>query len=426
VREASGPWLHALQWVVFHLGVIISVPVIVGNALGLDARGIAGLGQLCFFLTGAASLIQLKGGHGVLLVEGPAAPWWAAYVLLAGVAAGTGRSLPQLRTDIEGAMMVTGILLALLGAARIISRWRSFFTPRVTGVLLTILGLQLGGVGVRGMVGEGAGLFAIGLAVLMVVVYLTLKGRGMLKQGAVVLGVAFGWLLSLAAGAAPPPSLEGAGLLSLPSPFPWGWPTFNAGTLVALGLLGVLLVPNVVGSMAAWEAATGEALPAGRYDRALAVSGGANFLSGLMGGVGTIPFAISAGLVSVTGNTEKRPFILACVLFIAMGLFPPLGRIIGGIPLPVAAAVLLVSGSSLVVIGLKDLLKEEGGLRGTFIIGLSLLSGVGVMLLPASYWVGVPSWASGALSNAVIVGTLACLLLEHVILRDKGERNRTT
>lgn len=421
MRQETGLWLYALQWVVFHLGVIISVPVVMGAALDLDADGMGRLSQLTFFLTGLASLWQVKRGHKVLLVEGPAAPWWVAYVLLAGVASGTGKSLLQVRTDIGGAMLVAGTLLALLGWIGAISRWRSLFTPRITGVLLTILGLQLGGVGVRGVVSGGAKLFGIGLLVLVLVVYLTLNGRGMLKQGAIVAGVALGWLISLVAGAASLPSLQGVGLLSLPTLFPWGLPTFDPGTFLALSLLGILLVPNVVGSIAAWEAAAGDPLPAEKYDKGLTGSGLANIMSGILGTSGTIPFAISAGLVSITGNKSAYPFILACLLFIAMGLFPPLGKLIGSIPQPVAAAVLLVSGSSLVVIGIKDMLRESIALRETFIIGLSLLVGVGVMLLPLSYWAKVPAWAAGTLSNGVIVGTLTSILLEHVILKQKRQ-----
>lgn len=100
-----------------------------------------------------------------------------------------------------------------------------------------------------------------------------------------------------------------------------------------------------------------------------------------------------------------------------MGLFPPLGALAGSVPQPVAAAVLLVSGCSLAMIGLRDMVREEITLRENFIIGLSLLSGIGVMLLPHSQWEQIPGWAAGILSNGVIVGTLGSILLEHVVLR---------
>ncbi|MCG0277182.1 MAG: purine/pyrimidine permease [Thermanaeromonas sp.] len=425
MQDRSDWWLCALQWVVFHLGVIISVPVIVGSALGMNTLEIARLSQMAFFLTGLSSLLQVKFGHGVLLMEGPAAPWWAAYVLLAGVAVGTGKHLASVRTDIEGAMIAVGVVLAIMGWAGVITKWRSLFTPRITGVLLTVLGLQIGGVGVKGIASGGIRLFIVALLVLVLVVYLTLNGKGMLKQGAIIVGVALGWLLSLVVGAAPLPEVRGMGLISLPCLFPWGKPTFDPGTLLSLILLGIMLVPNVIGSISAWEAATGDKVPARRYDRGLLASGVANIMSGLGGGVGTIPFAISAALVSVTGDKRSRPFIFACIMFMALGLLPPLGRIVGSIPQPVAAAVLLVSGSSLVVIGIKDMLREEVSLRETFIIGLSLLTGIGVMLLPPGYWVRVPSWAAGALSNGVIVGTLASMLLEHVVLKRKRQEKLT-
>jgi xanthine/uracil permease len=415
LKEKGIVVLYALQWIVYHIGVIISAPIVVGNALGLNPAEIGKLSQLTFFLTGIASLMQIRFGHGGLLIEGPAAPWWAACVILAGIAKEMGRPLASVRTDIEGAMIVTGLTLAVLGSIGLIKWARSFFTNRVTGILLMLLGLQIGGVGIKGLAGGGLKLFIIGLLVLLMVIYLTLHGRGLLKNSAIILSVAFGWLLSFLAGEVVMPG--GSAWFSLPPLFLWGPPSFEIGSVVSFLLLGLLLIPNVVGSIAALEAATGERLPLKKYDRGLAVSGTANFLVGVFGGIGTIPFAISAGLISFSGNKSPKPFILSCVIFIAMGLFPPLGALAGSVPQPVAAAVLLVSGCSLAIIGLRDMVREEITLRENFIIGLSLLSGIGVMLLPHSQWEQIPGWAAGILSNGVIVGVLGSILLEHVVLR---------
>lgn len=407
--------LDALQWIVYHIGVVISAPVVVGNALGMDAAEIGKLSQLTFFLTGVASLLQIWLGHGGLLIEGPAAPWWAAIVILAGIASAMGRPLTLVRTDVEGALIIAGLAMAVLGSIGFIRWARALFTCRVTGILLMLLGLQIGGVGIKGLAAGGVKLFIIGLLVLMMVIYLNLNGRGLLKSSAFILSVVCGWLLAFLAGEVKWPGISR--WFSLPTLLPWGPPTLETGSVASFTLLGLLLVPNVVGSIAALEAAINERLPIKKYDRGLAASGAANFLAGIFGGIGTIPFAISAGLISLTGNKSRQPFILACVIFIAMGLFPPLGALAGSVPQPVAAAVLLVSGCSLAMIGLRDVMREEIVLRENFIVGLGLLSGIGVMLLPHSQWEQVPGWLAAILSNGVIVGTLASILLEHVILR---------
>ncbi|WP_258360128.1 uracil-xanthine permease family protein [Moorella sulfitireducens] len=417
MKEQGIVTLDALQWIVYHIGVIISAPVVVGSALGMDAAEIGKLSQLTFFLTGVASLLQIWLGHGGLLIEGPAAPWWAAIVILAGIAREMGRPLTVVRTDMEGALVVAGLALAVLGTIGLIKWARTFFTCRVTGILLMLLGLQIGGVGIKGLAAGGLKLFVIGILVLLMVIYLNMNGRGLIKNSAFILSVVCGWLLSFLAGEVNWPGIDA--WFSLPSLLSWGPPTFETGSIVSFLLLGLLLVPNVVGSIAALEAATGERLPIKKYDRGLAASGISNILAGIFGGIGTIPFAISAGLVSFTGNKSPKPFVLACAIFIAMGLFPPLGALAGSVPQPVAAAVLLVSGCSLAMIGLRDVMREEIALRENFIVGLGFLSGIGVMLLPHSQWEQVPGWAAAILSNGVIVGALTSILMEHVILRRK-------
>lgn len=56
MKEKGIVVLYALQWIVYHIGVIISAPIVVGNALGLNPAEIGKLSQLTFFLTGIASL----------------------------------------------------------------------------------------------------------------------------------------------------------------------------------------------------------------------------------------------------------------------------------------------------------------------------------------------------------------------------------
>jgi xanthine/uracil permease len=177
---------------------------------------------------------------------------------------------------------------------------------------------------------------------------------------------------------------------------------------------------------------TGIETPERLYDRGLATSGIACALSGITGGIGTAPFAISAGLVSVTreeskrgflmgaGREEsKRGFLMGAGLFILMGVIPPLGQFFGSIPVPIASAVLLVSVSSLAVIGLQTAIREPLDGRGSLVVGLGLLVGSGMMFVPGSVLAGAPYWLSSVLSNGVITGTIVAIVLEQTILRKK-------
>lgn len=411
--------IYALQWVVYHLGVVISVSLMVGSALGLDAHGVQLLLQTCFVITGLASLLQVFWGHGTLIIEGPVATWGAAYIILAQIALKTEQPLALLRTNIEGAMIVAGATLIILGAMGFIRWARVFFTPRITGMLLLLLGIQIGAVGMEGLFGNNWQMFMVALLVLAIIIYLSLNGRGLWRSSATFLGIVAGWILSLLLGKVN--LTVPAEIINLPQIFPWGTPTLEVSSSFSLTLLGLLLITNLVGSISASESVMGNRLPLERYDKGLMVSGLSNAMAGLMGGIGTIPLAISASLISLSGLKARLPFILSCLLFIAIGVFTPLGALAASVPQQIAAAILLISGSSLAITGLKDIVSEEINARESFVIGLPLLAGIGVMFLPANIWQSLPGWIVGFLSNGVIVGVLVCIALEHIFLPQKNK-----
>jgi len=422
--------LYAWQWVAFHLGIIITVPVVLGSALNLDAMGVASLTQRVFLLAGIASLVQVLFGHRLILVEGPAAPWWAAYVILADLAVRVGGSIEVFRTDLQGAMLVVGALLMLAGAFGLIRRLLPFFTPPITGTILMLLALQIGGVGLRGILsfapGQNSDVRTIAIAVIVVIsiVFLSMRAKGVLKNGAVIFGILIGWAIYYLWGFSTPAAGD-VPLIMLPGVFPWGAPTFNPGVTASLVLLGLVLVPNIVASITAMENVLEIRLPEQNYDRGLFATGLSNLLAGFGGSSGSIPFAISAGLVAISGVKSRLPFILGCFIFIILGIFPVIGKIVASIPPPVANAVLLVSASPLAVYALKDYARCRLENRDIFVIGLSLMVGVGVMAVPGESWYHLPQWAANILGNGVITGSFTCILMEHLILpqRPHGKVN---
>ncbi|WP_455381888.1 purine/pyrimidine permease [Salinispira pacifica] len=406
----------ALQWVVFHAGVVISAAVILAQGLQLSPEQTGQLMQLTLLLTGAGSLLQFYIGHGRMLIEGPPVPWWAAYLAVVSVALPAGIALTAVRTNIEGAMIVAGGVVVGAGVGGVIRKLRFLFSPRATGVLLTLVAIQASGVALRGLAQHGTAQLILGVAVVIAATLLLSRARGVLRNSAILLSAAAGWIVLATLGLAPF-NFAPAPPVSVPSPFPWGRPTFEFGSIFTLTVLGILLIPNVVGSLKAMDQVTGVATRPHRFDRGLATTGLACVAAGALGGIGTAPLAISAGLISVTREKTSRGFLIGAALFVVLGLVPALGQFLSSIPVSVASAVLLISVSSLAVIGLQSATSEPMDANRSSIVGLGLLTGAGVMFMPASVWTELPGWLSGVLSNGVITGTLVAILLEQTVLR---------
>ncbi len=145
-------------------------------------------------------------------------------------------------------------------------------------------------------------------------------------------------------------------------------------------------------------------------------NGASNLMAGVGASVGTVSFAASTGLVKISGVASRKPFIIYCLLMTVIGFFPQAGALLARIPQPVGYAVLLVAFTQLLIVGLQELKKMEMDQRDSFVIGLAILVGAGVASLPETTLVGLPDLARYIFGNALIVGMIICILMEHVIL----------
>ncbi len=418
--------LYAAQWLFFTLANSAVVPVVVGNALGLDQAGVAGLVQRTFFFQGVASFLQVGLGHRLPIIEGPSGMWWGIFITLAAIAPGLGKPLSVLRTDLELGVMAAGTIVLLTGVSGLVGKARQLFTPPVTGSVLVLLGIQLSGTFVRGMLGLGAGsgvvdwrACLVSLSVVTVVVLVNLKARGFIKSLAVLAGIAAGWLAAFPAGLAGGLEWGAGSFISTPEIFAWGPPTFDGGVVLACVLTGLLVLSNLVASIMAMEKALGVELPAITYNRGVALTGLADILAGTGATVGFVPYSAGAAMVSMTGVASRLPFALFALALAVLGLLPPVAAFLASIPEPAGYSVLLASFCQMVVFGLRDYARLALNERDSFVIGITLLFGTGAMFLPPGVLAGLPSLVRYILGNGFLCGMLLCLLLEHVFLPEK-------
>lgn len=415
-------FLYSLQWLAFNLVNVSVVPLVVGTALGLDHSGIASLAQRIMFFASIASILQVLFGHKLPINEGPAGMWWGIFVTLGQMAPSMGKDLAVLRSDLETGMIVAGIVLVLLGCTGLMGRALNLFTPAVTGTVLVLLGLQLSGSFVRGMLGITSPgdtvdfrALAVSLLVISTVVLVNLKGRGFFRSIAILAGTAVGWGAAVLLGISPDLN-HGAAFIELPSLFAWGTPTFDPAIILISILTGVLVLSNSVASVLAMERTLEITVPKKNHNQGVAFTGVGDIISGIGSTIGLVPYSASAGLVSLTGVGAKGPFILFSVIMMVMGLIPSISNFLSSIPAPVGYAVLLASFCQMLGFGLQDYARINMTGRAIFIIGLPVLIGTGIFTLPASTFATLPAWLRYIFGNGFLAGMLLCLMLEHVLL----------
>ncbi len=321
-------------------------------------------------------------------------------------------------------MLIGGLLLAVIGLTGIIGRIMIFFTPPIIGSVLILLCLQLSGNFVGGIIEASTGVngfqyapLVISIIVIGTVVMVAVKAPPLLRSINVLFGLGVGWILYALFVEAPAEAIEAGRVFALPQLFAWGFPTFDPGTVITGALITVVILTNLLASTAAMSKAASKPLQANDYNRAVIFNGAANLLAGIGASVGTVPFAASTGLVKMSGVSSRKPFIVFCLMIMGTGFFPQAGTFIARIPQPVGYAVLLAAFTQILIVGLQQLKKLDLDQRDSFVIGLTVLIGAGVASLPEAALVELPGLARYIFGNALIMGVIICILLEHVFLR---------
>jgi len=412
----------ALQWLVFLLANAVALPIVIGQIFHLPADQTADLMQRTFFIVGISSFLQAWLGHRLPILDGPAGTWLGVFVILGDSVIRTGGDAGGILRILESGMLLTGVLLLILGATGVIRKLIPLFTPLVTGTYLLLLALQLSGTFLQGMAGVSGnppqanwGVAIVSLSVFILVLLLSIRGKGWIQSYAVLIGILTGCALFYI-------FFEGDGITAvdsffrLPEFLAWGAPDWDLGIAASVPIIALILLSNTIASIAAMkQTERPDAAPnAKELNRGAVVSGFSHMLATGFSTVATVPISGSAGFVRLTGQRSKLPFLVACTLLIIVTLFPGLIRYLTLLPGPVAYAALLASFVQMVGIGMQAIVRSTLDQRRMTILGIGLMLGVGSMFLPASVFQTLPSFMRYVFGNGLLFGTLIVIVLEQV------------
>jgi len=421
-------FLASLQWMVFIISGNLVVPLIIGHIFGLSIQEIGELTQRTIFLTGLTSLLQGLWGHRLPLLEGVAGMWWGVFIILGSTAAALGNDPKTILAQLQTGLICAGLFLVIIGSLGLINWLQKFFTPLVTGTYLILLALQLSGSFLKGMLGLENGRIDWKIAILsfflvILVLLLSLRGKGWWKSMTALLGLVIGWGIFRffhLGPLQPVLSLE-KNWFALPAFFNWGYPLWDGGIVLTSLLTSLILISNLVASINAMETTLEEKFSPVTYKKGGIYNGIANILAGVWSCVGTIPLSISVGFIGMTGIASRIPFLIGCVLVTLVGLFPKIGYFFADIPISVAYSVTFVSFSQMIGLGLKNIYSTQLNERNLTVFSLSLITGIGVMFLPAETFNSLPSLLRYILGNGLLFGVLVVLALENIFFKQKNK-----
>src|SRR5271154_3222903 len=294
-----------------------------------------------------------------------------------------------------GMVASAGILLSLM--SRFLNRARVLFPPEVTGLMVAMAGLQLIRLGCPRFVGyNGPGTvpelraFVVGAVTLIGMVGATVWNKGKLHALPMLMGLSAGYILALASGVLPWPQF----VHELNEP----WINFPHRVVSGLNFRFSLLAPFLIASLTAGLKMVGDLTLCQKINDAdwkrtdmksasggLLTSGLGTLFSGLSGGVAQTTVSSSIGLSLATGTTSRSLAIPTGIMIAALAFFPKLAAVLAVMPAPVVGAILIYSACFIVLGGMQLLTSRMLDSRRIFAVGISLIFGMSVDIVPELY-----------------------------------------
>ncbi|MER7697869.1 nucleobase:cation symporter-2 family protein [Streptomyces sp. NPDC096095] len=420
----------ALQHIAAMYAGVVTPPLIIGQAVGLDTAGMTRLIAASLLIAGLATILQTVGlgrfaGNRLPFVNAASSAGIAPMLAIAETSA-PGRQLPA----IYGAVLVAGVFCLTVGP--FFGRLLRFFPPLVTGVVITLIGVTLMPVPVAWAQGGDATAADFGamkylaLAAFTLVVILLIQrfGRGFLKQVALLMGMFVGTLAAIPFGLADFSALKSAPLAALPTPFAFGAPEFHPAAVLSLCIVMLVLMTESSAGMIALGEICDRRTDGRTITRGLRTDGIATLLGPVFGGFPTSAFAQNVGVVSLTRVRSRYVVAAAGGALLVLGAFPVLGAVVSLVPMPVLGGAGIVLFGSIAVSGIRTL-SEAGLDDSSNIILVAVALGAGIIPLAApTFYAGFPAWAQTVLGSGISAGALVAVVL-NLFFHHLGTHGRT-
>lgn len=360
--KISNQIIYGIQHIIAMCTGVLVVPLIIGNALGLDKEALQYLIGASFMMAGIGTIIQSSGivkgiGIKLLAIEGVS---FIGMMSLSSIAVKYKGVDPILGLQIMfGATIAIGAITMLI--APFFGKILKFFPFIVSGVIVTMLGLSLmptaiawigGGFGA----GKNFGSFInLGLALFTFVSILLVQkyGKGTFANLAILFGIALGTILAGFLDFTNLDTVKNAGLLSINRPFLFGVPKFELSAILSLTLVQVATLVEGMGNQINLTKVSGEELNDKDLVAGIKGHGLTTMISGFFNSFPHGIFAQNIGLVEITKVTNRKVGTATGILLILVSLFPKVISFITIIPDPVLGGAAIIMFGVIVANGIR-------------------------------------------------------------------------
>lgn len=404
-----------LQHVLVMYAGAVAVPLMIGNQLGLSKDTVALLISSDLFCCGVVTLLQCIGVGRVMGIRLPV-------IMSVTFAAVT----PMLAIGINPEIGLMGIFGATIGAgiittliAPLIGKLMPLFPPLVTGVVITSIGLSIIQVGIdwaaggKGNPDYGSPVYlGISFAVLLFILLVTRFAKGFMSNVAVLLGIIFGFALSMMMNEVSLAGLYDAKWFAIVTPLALGTPVFDPISILTMTAVVIIVFIESMGMFLALGEIVGRKLTPQDIVRGLRVDGFGTLFGGLFNSFPHTSFSQNIGLVGVTGVHSRWVCVASGGILILFGMVPKMAVLVASIPQFVLGGAGLVMFGMVLATGIRILARINYSTNryNLYIVAISL--GVGLTpTLSTDFFSKFPGVLQPLLHSGIMLATFSAVTL---------------
>jgi len=377
-------------------GATISIPLLVGNAMGFPADQLAILISTVFFVSGISTFLQQWIGNKLPIVQGGSFSFLGPTFAIIGMVQAQGGNWQMQIQAVATSIMFASVFEIILGYSGVMGKVKRFFGPLVVAPTITMIGLALFEAGAPMMSGNWIVAF-ITLIALIVYSQVFARRTRFFLLFPVISAIATGWIAAvigtlagwIPAGNAANLTAAFKNIAAAPwftlrplVPFKWGFPT-NTSIIVAgsFGMLAAYLA-SMVESIGDYHscARISEAPPPTErmISKGLGSEGVGCLVAGILqSGNGTTSYTENIGAIGLTRVASRRVIKAGATIMLIIPIIGKVGALFASLPGPVVGAMYVGLFGLISAVGLSNLqFTNLNNARNLFVLGISLFSGL--------------------------------------------------
>jgi uric acid transporter len=305
-----------------------------------------------------------------------------------------------------------------------------FFPAVVTGTIITMIGVVLMRVGVAWAGGGAAaadfgaaGYLGIAGLVLAIILLIIKFASGFLQNMAVLIGIAAGYVATIALGWTDFSGIQNEPLLRIVLPLQFGVPQFYLVPCLTMCLVMTIVFIEATGMFLALGAMTGREVGAEDVKRGLRADSIGTIIGAIFNTFPYVSYSQNIGLVGVTGVYSRWVCVTGGIIMLGLGLVPKLAFIVASVPPCVLGGAGFIMFGMVAATGIKILSTVDFAKQRNSVLVVAISIGFGLIpIVSPNFFHIFPDGLKPIFGDGIILTSIAAVLLNAFFNRTSREQ----